>query len=61
VPKPVAVRFAAVFGFVDEYGDRWHWESGQIVRNPFVIELLMARAAPVEILRLHPPIEKLGE
>jgi hypothetical protein len=45
-----AMRFEAVYGFVDEYGDRWHWERGQIIRNPFVIKMLLKRRAPVEII-----------
>lgn len=47
---PEAVRFEVVYGFVDEYGDRWHWDCGQVVRNPYVIRLLIERAAPVEII-----------
>jgi hypothetical protein len=39
---------------VDEYGDRWQWDCGQVVRNPFVIGLLDGRAAPVEIIERNP-------
>ncbi|HTQ70969.1 MAG TPA: hypothetical protein VMH92_05685 [Acidocella sp.] len=49
--KPEAaqpVRLVAIHGFVDDYGDRWHWDCGQIVRNPFVIAMLRERGAPVE-------------
>ena len=46
----ISVRFLAVYGFVDEYGDRWHWECGQIVRNPVIIEMLDGRGAPIEII-----------
>lgn len=44
------VRFTAPYGFCDEFGDRWHWMPGQVVRNPFVLALLHARLAPIEYL-----------
>ena len=43
-----AVRVLSVCGFVDEHGDRWHWNANDIVRNPFVISMLLERNAPVE-------------
>lgn len=56
------MRFVAVYGFVDEHGDRWHWDCGQIVRNPFVIELLTGRGAPIEVVEMHHvAIEKVEE
>jgi hypothetical protein len=47
---PSGVRFEKVFGFVDEYGDRWHWEAGQVVHNPAVISMLLNRQAPVVVI-----------
>lgn len=44
--KPV--RLTSPYGFIDEYGDRWHWDANQIVRNPAIIALLLERGAPVE-------------
>jgi hypothetical protein len=59
---PASVRFAAVYGFVDEYGDRWHWNRGDIVRNPYVVRLLLSRAAPVEVIEAGSPAgERIGE
>jgi hypothetical protein len=59
---PVSIRFTAVYGFVDEYGDRWQWDCGQVVRNPFVISLLNGRNAPVEVLeRRRSSMEKTEE
>ncbi len=51
VGVPIAVRVLAVYGFVDEYGDRWHWDCEQIVRNPFVVGLLVQRRAPIETVK----------
>jgi hypothetical protein len=50
VGLPAAVRLRNVYGFVDEYGDRWHWDVGQIVRHPFVIAMLIERQAPVVVV-----------
>jgi hypothetical protein len=47
---PSGVRLEKIFGFVDEYGDRWHWEAGQVVRNPSVIAMLLERKAPVAVI-----------
>jgi hypothetical protein len=47
---PAGVRLEKVYGFVDDYGDRWHWEVGQVVRNPFVIAMLLKRKAPVVVI-----------
>ena len=47
---PSGVRLEKVFGFVDEYGDRWHWEVGQVVHNPYVIAMLLERKAPVVVI-----------
>ncbi len=44
---PSGVRLCGAFGFIDAYGDRWHWDGGQVVRNPFLINMLMLRKAPV--------------
>jgi hypothetical protein len=46
--KSAGVLVLEVYGFVDEYGDRWHWDAGQIVRNPFAVEMLIRREAPIE-------------
>jgi hypothetical protein len=43
-----AVRFTATYGFIDEFGDTWHWRPGQVVRNPYVLSLISTRSAPVE-------------
>jgi hypothetical protein len=47
---PSGVRLQSVYGFIDEYGDRWHWDVGQVVRNPFVIAILIMREAPVVVV-----------
>lgn len=48
---PAAVsglRFLKAYGFQDEYGDVWFWHPGAVVRNPYVLGLLLGRAAPTE-------------
>lgn len=47
-PAPSPVRILSVHGFIDEFGDRWHWNAGDLVRNPFVIAMLVERGAPIE-------------
>ena len=46
-PTPVAVRVLDVSGFIDDFGDRWHWLAGTVVRNTYVIGLLEAHCVPV--------------
>ena len=46
VPSPV--RVLVPFGFLDDFGDRWFWDAGAVVRNPMVIALLAERCAPTE-------------
>jgi hypothetical protein len=48
---PSCIRLAEAFGFIDEFGDRWHWESGQVVSNPFVIAMLIERVAPFNLVK----------
>ncbi len=47
---PAAVRIVRTAGFIDEFGDRWHWAAGDIVRNPYVIGLLAEHGVVAEIL-----------
>jgi hypothetical protein len=55
---PASVQLEAVYGFIDEYGDKWQWDCGQIVRNPLVIEMLQERAAPFKIVEKRRPLVK---
>jgi hypothetical protein len=45
---PSVVRVLDEAGFIDDHGDRWHWQAGAVVRNPYVIELLDAHCVAVE-------------
>jgi hypothetical protein len=42
------LRITRPYGFQDEFGDCWFWNLGSIVRNPYVIGILLNRKAPVE-------------
>ena len=48
--SPAAVRVLVVAGFVDAFGDRWHWTPGAVVRNPYVVGLLAHHGVAVESL-----------
>jgi hypothetical protein len=45
-PAPIPVRFLRPFGFTDDYGDKWRFGAGDIIRNPFVLGLIEGRGAP---------------
>lgn len=47
---PSGLRLCGAYGFIDDYGDRWHWDDGQVVRNPFLIDMLIKRKAPVVVV-----------
>ena len=48
ISTPSAIRFLSPYGFIDEFGDSWHWRADQVVRNPYVLGLLVLRNPPVE-------------
>ena len=51
LPLPAGLRVTAEFGFVDDYGDPWHWNAGDLIRNPEVVRLVHERGElPVEPL-----------
>lgn len=41
--KSTGLRVVAEFGFIDDYGDRWHWRAGDLIRNPDVVGLVLSR------------------
>ena len=45
---PSGGRLLRPFGCFDDHGDQWHWLPGAVVRNPYVVGLLLSRQAPVE-------------